>query len=291
MARHAKTQEIIDAAYQVLEDHHPMTLRQVFYRLVSGQVLENTRGQYQALSRALVAARQEDLIPWGWLEDRLRRPREVSMWGDLPDFADTAVQAYRLDTWATQPGYLEVWLEKDALSGIFEAILDPYGVTLNVGRGYDGWTSIKDAAGRFWARFRQDRHITILYFGDFDPSGEDMIRSLGERLAFFHYPTGEACEPQIVKVALTLEDIARYDLPPNFTKKSDSRRRAFVAQHGDVSVELDALPPAILEDQLQRAVEDRLDLEALALVHAQEQEDKTQLAELLAGGGDHDGRI
>ena len=41
--------------------------------------------------------------------------------------------------WADQPRYCECWLEKDALSGIFEEVLEPYGVTLNVGRGFDGW--------------------------------------------------------------------------------------------------------------------------------------------------------
>ena len=34
------------------------------------------------------------------------------------------------DVWPTQPAYVEVWLEKDALSGIFEQELRPYGVTL-----------------------------------------------------------------------------------------------------------------------------------------------------------------
>src|SRR5437879_10188225 len=96
-----------------------------------------------------------------------------------------AVQrSYRRDVWPTQPVYLEVWLEKDALSGIFEDVLKPYGVTLNVGRGFDGWTSIKDASERFLDK-SENVPVTVLYFGDFDPSGEDMVRSLRERLDFF----------------------------------------------------------------------------------------------------------
>src|SRR5262245_4399976 len=67
--------------------------------------------------------------------------------------------------------------EKDALSGIFEDALDPYGVTLNVGRGFDGWDPIHNAAQRL-----RDEDV-ILYFVDFDPSGEDMVRSPRERLA------------------------------------------------------------------------------------------------------------
>jgi len=158
-----------------------MTVRQVYYQLVSRLVIENTRSQYQAVSNALVDARKNGEIPWMWIEDRLRRPRTVRMWSDLTDFSETVKRAYRRDVWDTQPGYLEAWLEKDALSGIFENILRAYGITLNVGRGYDGWDSLHNAAERY--RIRDS--VTVLYFGDFDPSGEDMVRSLRERLGFF----------------------------------------------------------------------------------------------------------
>ncbi len=195
------------------------------------------------------------------------------MWDDLAAFAETARRAYRRDVWASQPAYLEVWLEKDALSGIFEDVLNDYGVTLNVGRGYDGWDSIHNAAGRFG----DGDGMTVLYFGDFDPSGEDMVRSLRERLAFFG-----TC-PEIVKCALTLADVERYHLPPDFTKATDSRRAAFVAKWGDVSVELDALPVDVLRDRLTNEIEARLDLAALADVQAQEERDRAQLVRQLAG--------
>ena len=271
MGRHQKTQAILDAAVEVLRQHRPMTLRQAFYQLVSRQVIENTRSQYQALSRLLVQARLGSIIPWDWVEDRTRRPRKVSMWNGLSDFAETVRRAYRRDVWATQPGYLEVWLEKDALSGIFMDVLDPYGVTLNVGRGYDGWDSIHNAA----LRFRGKEDASILYFGDFDPSGEDMVRSLRERL-------GElGAEPEIVKCALTFEDVERYQLPPDFTKKTDSRREAFVAKYGDVSVELDALPMAILRERLLEYVVAGMDIDALAVVRQAEQEDRDRLTRAL----------
>ena len=189
-----------------------MTVRQVYYQLVSGLVIENTRSQYQAVSRALVDARKAGDIPWEWIEDRLRQPRMVRGWNDLADFSETVKGAYRRNVWATQPCYLEAWLEKDALSGIFDDIRYPYGVTLNVGRGYDGWDSIHNAA----ERYKKSRdHVTVLYFGDFDPSGEDMVRSIQERF-------GElGCQPDIVKCALTAEDVRTYHLPPNLTKRTD----------------------------------------------------------------------
>ena len=270
MGRQRKTQRIIEVAIEVLSEHSPMTVRQVYYQLVSRQVIENNRGQYQAVSKALVAARKEGLIPWSRIEDRLRRPRRVSMWNGLKHFADTACAAYRRIVWADQPEYIEVWLEKDALSGIFEEALRPYGVTLNVGRGFDGWDSIHNAAGRL------SDYDTILYFGDFDPSGEDMVRSLRVRLAFFD------TEPEIIKCALTADDIRRYGLPTDFAKKTDTRSAAFIAKHGDVSVELDALPMDVLRERLVSEVEARMDLEALAETKAEEDAERERLREALA---------
>jgi hypothetical protein len=83
MTRHAKTEALIEAAAAILAEHHPMTVRQVFYRLVSRQVIENTRSAYQAVSKALVAARRDGLIPWEPIEDRFRQPRAVAMFAGI----------------------------------------------------------------------------------------------------------------------------------------------------------------------------------------------------------------
>jgi hypothetical protein len=74
MGRHQKTAELIEAAVEILAAHHPQTVHQVFHQLVSRQVIENSRGPYQSVSKALVAARQDGTIPWEQIEDRLRRP-------------------------------------------------------------------------------------------------------------------------------------------------------------------------------------------------------------------------
>lgn len=190
------------------------------------------------------------------------------MWDNLSDFGDTVLSSYRRNVWDSQPRYVEVWLEKDALSGIFEDVLEPYGVTLNVGRGYDGWDSIRNAAERYGT----GENTTVLYFGDFDPSGEDMKRSLEDRLSFFK------SSPEIQKIALTYEDIALYSLPPDFTKAKDTRRKGFVTKYGDVAVELDALSYDVLRDRIVKEVEAQMDLDALAEVREMERMETEKLA-------------
>jgi hypothetical protein len=270
----AEVAAIREAAHEELVAGHPMTLRQVHYRLVGrgDTTYTNTRVDYNQLSKWLVRDRLEGLIPWEWIEDRLRKPRSVAMWRDLPDFIATVRRSYRRNVWQDQPAYIEAWLEKDALSGIFQGVLGPYGVTLNVGRGFDSATSVKDAAGRFGS----GGGITVLYFGDFDPSGEDMVRSLRERLAEL------GSEPEIIKCALTFGDIERYDLPPDFTKATDSRSAAFVARYGDVAVELDALPVNVLRERITNEVRIRMDLEALEASREAERADRRRLDELLS---------
>jgi hypothetical protein len=264
-----------DTIVAVLAEMNPMTVRQVYYQLVARHLIENKRTQYQATCDLLVKMRLNATVPWAWIEDRNRRPRQVQMWDDLGDFLGAVRQSYRRDVWAEQSAYVEVWLEKDALSGIFEDALEPYGVTLNVGRGYDGWDSIHNAA----VRLGDGSGATILYFGDFDPSGEDMFYSLQKRLATL------GCAPLLVKCALTLEDVQRYNLPPELAKKSDTRAPAFVDKWGDVSVELDALPATVLRQRLITEVEARIDLDALGGTRRAEAADIARLNALLDKSG------
>jgi len=271
MTRHRKTEVIIEEAGRVLEAYHPMTVRQVYYQLVSKHVIDNSRPEYNAVSKALVYARQSGLIPWGWIEDRIRRPHTVAQWDNLAEFISTVKRSYRRDVWASQEQYVEAWVEKDALSGIFEAVLHPYGVTLNVGRGFDGWSSIHNAAERFISK----ENATILYFGDWDPSGVDMDRSLRERLASL------GATPTIQRCAITADDIKAYNLPPDLAKTTDTRRDAFVAEHGDACVELDALPAAILEERIRAEVESIMDIKSLVKLQKAEARDLRKLEKAL----------
>ena len=135
--KHKKTMNLIEAAKEILSNqNNPMTLRQTYYQLVSKQIIENNKNEYQRLSSALVWARKQGIIKWEWIEDRTRQPKKVSMWLNLADFFDTVKRSYRKDIWVNQKNYIIVWLEKDALSGIFFRITRRYGVMLVVGKGY-----------------------------------------------------------------------------------------------------------------------------------------------------------
>ena len=270
-----QTREMLRVAGVVLKDYRPQTVRQVYYQLVSRQVIDNNRSQYQRVSTLLVKARQDGSIPWHWIEDRMRKPRQPAMWHNPADFAKACMQ-YRRNVWQSQENYFELWLEKDALSGIFEDTLQHYGVTLNVGRGYDGWSSIRNAAMRYKRYEDEGRQVSIRYYGDFDPSGEDMVRSLEERLRTF------GITPEITKSALNNDDIQTYNLPPDMTKATDSRQAGFVEKWGDVAVELDALPIQVLQQRIIGDVEGLMDMGSFEALIKRETNERDAIVEAVS---------
>ena len=243
-----KTLDLFDQVNAILAQYDgPVTLRQVFYRLVALQVLENDKRAYTLLSKHLTNARRAGLVDADRIVDHIRNTIRVPTWEDLEDFLQAVRVSYRREKWTSQPYCIEVWCEKDAIAGVLQPITDEYEVTLYPCRGYNSYSALKEAAGRLAERAGGN---VILYLGDFDPSGQDMPRDIRDRLR------GDfGVDPYLRVIALTLEQIAEHDLPPAMAKRTDTRAAKFIERHGDIAVELDALPP----DVLQAVVREHLD--------------------------------
>ena len=157
-----------------------------------------------------------------------------------------------------QPNYVELWLEKDALSSIFQRVADPYCVPVCTCRGFSSVSFLHELRERILISQTDDQQPILLYFGDFDPSGEEMLPSMTITLA------EEMGINEVIykKIALTKEDITKYNLPhdPNAVKKTDTRYQKFVERWGLYAVELDALPPDVLEERIKGAIENHIDL-------------------------------
>lgn len=268
---------IIMASRAILKQLNPMTVRQCYYALFSRGYIVNSDPSYRKVVSALVIGRQCGLIDWEWIEDRTRRPRVIGMWDNLKDFLTAVKRSYTRNVWLNQSEtYFEFWVEKDALSGIFSDMVDQYGVTLNVGRGYDGWSSIRAAAQRFKPYVDEGKEVKIFYYGDFDPSGEDMVRSLRDRLSEL------GCEPEIIKRAITQEDIEEHDLPPAPGKPTDSRSAGFEEKYGElIQIELDALPVDVLRERIEEDITNQLDMDAYEERTQLEKKERTRLTKLI----------
>jgi len=110
-----------------------------------------------------------------------------------------------------------------------------------------------------------DKEVVVLYLGDHDPSGEDMVRDIRDRLNEFGVPNLE-----VEKVALTMAQIKKFNPPPNPAKITDSRAKAYIEEFGQQSWELDALPPRELNRLVQAAINRNIDRKAMDAVIATE---------------------
>ena len=269
-----ETKALLGKILSVVEDYgkqgYRLTLRQLYYQLVANAIFANVQKNYAKLSDLLGEARMCGLVDWDVIEDRIRIPKFPNEFANLLEGIDTLIDAYRLNRWEGQDNYIEVWVEKDALSGVLLPITQRYHVRLLVNRGYSSISAIHDAALRFLEE-QEEKNCFILYFGDHDPSGEDMVRDIYSRLNEF------GCNIEVMKIALTIEQIQEYDPPPNPAKMSDPRSRDYIEKHGEESWELDALPPKVLNDLLVNSIEELLNKKLFDQVIAKENLDKNKL--------------
>lgn len=267
----AKCNEIIEG-YQ--EQGYRLTLRQLYYQLVSRNIVPNTEKSYKNVGSVLSDARLAGLVDWSAIEDRVRVPKTPTEFDDLDDLVDAALASYRLPRLDPQETYVELWVEKDALAGVLSPIGSQYHVVLMVNRGYSSQSAMYEAAARF-ARRGKGKKKVLLYLGDHDPSGEDMVRDIGDRLTMF------GVRVSVRKLALTMAQVEEYDPPPNPAKMSDSRAEKYVAEYGDSSWEVDALPPEVLTKIITDALDEILDPDVTAEVLKREESDKARLREAL----------
>jgi hypothetical protein len=158
----------------------PMTVRQVFYRAVVAGLVDKTEADYKGtVARLLVEMRRDGTIPYDWIADGTRWMRQPAVYTGLGDFIERHQNAYRRDIWAELDEYVEIWVEKEALAGVFYAVTSRYGVPLMVIRGFASESYLYSAAETVTGGFRASkRRACIYFFGDFDPSGLKIGQSI-----------------------------------------------------------------------------------------------------------------
>ena len=254
----ASYDEIVDAALDVFQQYDTaITLRQLYYRLVSRLLIPNTINSYKRLSRIMVKAREDGDVPINCLEDRSRR---VLGKGDLgynsaEEYLKKKIttlqdswKSFTMPMWDDQPKNVMISLEKDALSRLVSREANRFSVRTFPTRGYPSFSFVQEMS-RYITNQLGGKPTVVLYFGDFDPSGVDIERDLSERLEKYG-----AKDFTVQRIALTVDQIKRYRLPPMPVKMSDARADSFLEEHGDRAVELDALDPNLLQTTVRKAV-------------------------------------
>lgn len=146
-----KLSKVVDVLEE-LKEYQPLTLRQIYYQLVSREYIANTVSQYTMLSNLLKWARVDGYVSWDAVEDRVRAFHNSEGWQSKEDFLswllDSYLRVYRRDLWQDQERYVETWIEKDALSAIFTRTCSKYGVSVVVCRGFASVSFLHDFKSR-----------------------------------------------------------------------------------------------------------------------------------------------
>lgn len=327
--------EILEILRRYASEGYTLTLRQLYYQLVAAGAIRNDDVVYKKMSGILDDLRYSGGVDWDAIEDRGRVPYIPWSTTGIDAAIQTVINQYRLDRQEGQPTHIEVWSEKDAISGILKRVTSEYHVKLVVNKGYSSSSAMHNAYERFAEVLNDGRNVKILYFGDHDPSGLDMIRDIRERILFFIANGNQVSEPEsnddewdffmkylhdegvsdydlvdkgfvkedamrskyagdngdylaafyagakayywstrfeVVPIGLTMEQIRRYNPPPNPAKISDPRAAWYIESFGHISWEVDALPPNIMIDLVTDKIVENLDMDKYRAVEAMEWE-------------------
>lgn len=247
-----------------------LTIRGLHYRLVSIG-MTNDLQHYKRVSDAMIKARWEGLIDFDTFSDHDRfmlgetEYQNVSL-GDKIEEAKTQIRAwmtnYERSKWEGQYYYPEVLIEKKALQGVFQSVCESRGVTLGACKGYPSLTFLYDITNRLIAASNAGHQPIILYFGDYDPSGEDIPRSIENNII------RHGCfNVEVRRIALMKHQVIEMDLAPAPVKVADSRSAAW---DGLGQVELDAVEPRVLQQLCNNSISDIFSLETENELRARE---------------------
>jgi hypothetical protein len=274
MRQRKATTDTLDAAYSIAGEYRGnLTVRQLYYQLVARGFIPNSQESYKRLVSILTDARLSGDFPFEWLLDRTREARPGRFTGDQTDPADALSSVAReirsaperwlwRDRWLGQPTHVSVWVEKEALAGVFEGPCDELGVSWFVLRGYSSLSALSQWVDNVDDAYRSgNSSITeaiVLYFGDHDPDGWEIPRSAERNVQAIADVRGIEIPPvEFRRVALIREQIDLYDPPPFPAKETSSRFESYVREHGLRDAwELDALRPEVLDKLIRETVEE-----------------------------------
>lgn len=270
---HAAWFRIIDQANEIINawiaQGYKLTVRQIYYRFIALDLFpsswidaeynakhklspntKNTIKNYKRLAEILNLGRLRGLIDWDAIEDRTRNMLSVQHWNTPQDAMKWIADQYRKQKWDNQKVRVEVWIEKDALLGIFEDVCNRHDVDLPFFscRGYNSQSEMWNSSQRILYYEQKKIRTVILQFSDHDPSGIDMTNDIKKRLKLF------GCHVAVRRLALTIKQVRRFKLPPNPAKETDCRFEAYAKKFGNESWELDALEPSVLAALVTNAV-------------------------------------
>ena len=274
--------KLVQDVQTVLDDyraHLPLTIRQVFYRLVSTRGFLKSETAYSRLCETVNRARRARLIRFEHIRDDGPSRREWASWANpeafLSELRDDAAR-FMLDRQARQPVRLWTLCEAGGMAPMLARVANPFGIPVLTSGGFDSLTAKHDLAHELAAAMDMGQPAEILHIGDLDPSGEHLFTSLAEDVSAMTEALFGAA-PRFTRLAVTREQAVALDLPTAPAKATDKRRF-----EGD-TVQAEAIDPATLSGILRDAIEARRNADAAQRLLDRESDMRADLVARLGG--------
>jgi hypothetical protein len=285
---HDKTLALIEAAKAVLNEYAaygPMTLRQVFYRLVGTMGYEKTERAYKVLGETLQKARRARYIPFSAIRDdgdTIVKPDGWESVAQLMGSISYTVDTFRLYPDIGQPVRIMVLVEAGGMVPMVARMVSAYGITVRSAGGFDGVTSKHALAENIAEHYADcDRPTIILHCGDYDPSGEHIFLNLEKDVSAFLDDLSDPEAVEFERVLLTPQQISAYRLPTAPAKATDNRSFYGIDGDPDATVQAEALNPADLETIIVAAIERHWDKDIAETLREREKHAKAELHDWL----------
>jgi hypothetical protein len=255
--------------------HKSFTIRQFYYHLI--QCGNPSLGaSYEKTKRIVNRARLGGIIPFGSVLDDtdLLGTKQQNL--TIEEFLKNKTVEYRSNWFENQDCYVEVWLEKRALERVIFPITDYYGVYLSCSGKNPTWSQVYSAIQRF-KEFHKPYNY-ILYLGDLDPQGKDMVRWLEEEA--FRVLEFEDVTIQPLALNLSHANDPKLNLYRTYILKGrKSVREWYQNTFGiDYTIELDALEPNLLRSIVEKGILAKLDAKE---IERKRKEDEKQIKQAI----------
>jgi hypothetical protein len=269
----AKTIAIREAVSALTDEFDVMTVRQIFYALVTRGVVPKTEnGGYRPVQEQVLRMRKGGLLDWRFVADGTRYQRKPESWQSVDDALAAMQQNYRRNLWQSQGVRIEVWLEKDALAEIVQQATFPWDVPLMVSRGTSSATFLWNAAQMAVKAYEAGITTIVYALYDYDAAGARAARAVERGLREHAYPVPVHFD----LIALNREQIEEWDLPSRPAKATDPEAHKW----GSGAVELDAIPPDKLIELVETRIVDLIDEDAWRIQRVNEADELQYLRQL-----------
>lgn len=260
--------EVVQAAIlQIARAERPITVRGLFYRVMSKGLVPKTENGYGIVQKEALKLRRNGELSYGWITDGSRRRIALRAYSGIDRALTETARLYRRRLWDDQNVYVEVWTEKDAITGVVQSTTLYYDVPLVVAKGFASETFLWEAAEQI---MEVEKPTYIYQLGDHDPSGVTAFDKLADRLRDM---VPEDISMKFERIAVTPNQIGEYQLPTRPTKDSNHGN---AATFGD-SVEVDAMDSNTLRRLVRQAIEQHIDQHALELTKTVERSERETL--------------